>query len=225
MHAEKKMLVLPVLIIMALSITGVSVAHWTDNIRIEGTVSMASLTLAFDNINPAGFPENPAAVEFHDGEVGERCGKDVAKTTIVLENLITDHKTGKSGYTVARITIENAYPCYDVHWTNPIFHNIGSIGAKIVGFNVSGTGLNWTIIFEIPGEGTVVGMLENAVTGENVIRISIVDLPENVNFEPCERKKEGEIDIHIEQDAEECHTYEFLILILYEQCMDGKVEE
>ncbi|TES83239.1 MAG: hypothetical protein E3J91_03225 [Hadesarchaea archaeon] len=204
MRAEKKMIALPALIMIMLSMTGVAVAHWSDSIQIEGTVHMASMTLAFDNYEP------PICTEFHevDGGLvpGELCGKNVGKTTCYYEGVITDPHTGKWGYENMIIMIDNAYPSYRVHCTT-IVHNIGQIPVDICGFVVTDpTGvLTWD-----DNEGALVDK-----NGKPIINITHVDLVGD-QIDPCQREK-SEFDFHIKQDAQECHTYYFKIEIVYNQ--------
>jgi len=204
MRVEKRMIALPAMIMVMLSMTGVAVAHWSDSIQIEGTVHMASMTLAFDNREP------PICTEFHevDGVLvpGELCGKDVGKTTCYYQGVITDPHTGKWGYENMIIIIDNAYPCYRVHCTT-IVHNIGLIPVDITGFVITdptGT-LTW--------DNTLWALVDNE--GRPIINVEHVNLI-GEQIDPCNREK-SEFDFHIKQDAQECHTYYFKISIVYTQ--------
>ncbi|GAI38343.1 unnamed protein product, partial [marine sediment metagenome] len=88
MRVEKKMIVMPALIMITLSMTGVAVTQWSDEIYVEGTIHMADMVLAFDNC------ESPVCTEFHEVDgvlvLGELCGKDVGETTCHCQGEITD---------------------------------------------------------------------------------------------------------------------------------------
>lgn len=207
MHMDKKLIALPILITIAFSVIGLGMAHWSDMIRINGKVEMASLTLAFKEIEPCTEYHWKNGVRYP----GEPAGKDVATPTSTLEEPITDVHTGKSGFEKMHIKIENAYPCYEVHCTF-VVHNIGAMALDITGLTITDpTGyLTWT------GSGTSadpwVGINPD---GDEVLNVWSVNLV-GEQLEPCEDEK-AELDTHIKQDAEECHTYQFEVGIEYEQ--------
>ncbi len=206
MRVEKKMIALPVLIMVMLSMTGVAVAHWSDEIYVEGTVEMGSLTLAFDWYEP------PICTEFHeeypDGPLvpGERCGKDVGHTECWYEDVIEDPHTEKWGYETMVVEIYNGYPCYRTHCVF-VVRNIGTIPLDICEFIVTDpTGvLTWDpdLSALVDDEGNpIITITHTNLIGEQI--------------DPCNTEK-AEFDFHIEQDAEECHTYYFKIAIVYSQ--------
>lgn len=204
---NKKLVALPMLIAIALSIAGFAYAHWSDEIRINGEVHMASLTLAFREVEPC--------VEYHwkDGVryIGEPLGKDVATPDSWLEQPITDVHSGKSGFEKMHINITNAYPCYEVHCTF-VVHNIGTMPLDITGMSITDlTGaLTWR------GSGTTADpWVGTDNRGEDVINVLSVNLV-GEQLHPCEDEK-AELDLHMKQPAEECHTYYFEVTIEYEQ--------
>lgn len=211
MHIEKKMLVLPVLIMMALSMTGVAMAHWRDSIQLKGKISMGSLTLAFSTPRD---PE-PEVVEWHildngDRERGEPCGKEVAVTTAVYENWIVDEHTGKGGYKTLVITIDNAYPCYEPHvWF--VLHNIGTTPMDIENYLVSDPTGELTPVCRWELDAFLCDLEDE--NGVPVINLAIVNGGLPFQLDPCYDEK-MEIDIHIKQEALECHTYQFEVMIL-----------
>jgi len=208
---NKKFAAVPLLIAIALSLFGFVYAHWSDYVKIEGTVHMGSLTLAFD------------PTEFLDCiDIEEVTGdKDIGSCDIYynLTSYIYDEHTGKYGYKILVFNITNAYPQYEVHFTTVTIHNIGTIPIIISDFIVSDpTGeLRWK--WEVPPPTSPAkGFFWKDFDGDGVY-----DLGEEImnvlikNFvgeqlEPCEAKK-GEVDIDFKQPAEECHTYHFEIEI------------
>jgi len=204
MHMDKKLIVLPILVTIALSITGFGVAHWTDMIYINGTINMANMTLAFTTQEPPFIYEVP-----------EPKGKDVGWTEGYYDKLFQDTHTGKWGYKEFIIIIHNAYPSYEVHCVF-VVENVGILPIHIYGYEItdpSGT-LTWDLL-----KGALVD-----ANGNEIINVRIVDLisrqiePEDNPLTPeVDNKAKAEIDLHIKQDALECHTYYFKVGILYEQ--------
>lgn len=212
MYVEKKMLVLPALIMMALSITGVAVAHWSDSIQLEGTIHMGSLTLAFHHDEP------PIIGEFHrldNGDLvpGEPCGKDVAETDARYENRVDDPHTGKWGYKTMIIVIDNAYPCYEPHIIFTI-HNIGVIPLDVENYIVSDPTSELRPICSWVNDDFVCDLVD----ADNVPIINLLIRNDNLPYQidPCYNEK-LEIDLHIKQEALECHTYQLKVEIVAEQ--------
>lgn len=207
MHVDKKLLALPVLTMIMLSIVGFAYAHWSDVININGTIKMSSLTLAFREVEP------PVEYHWKDGVryIGEPMGKEVAETTSTLEQPVTDPHTGKSGFEKMHIAVTNGYPCYEVHCTF-VLHNIGSMPLHIVGRTIEDP----TGELTFTGSGTTLDPWVGVdVDGNEVLNVLIVNLV-SIQLEPCMDTK-AEIDTHIKQDAQECHTYQYEVTIMYEQ--------
>jgi hypothetical protein len=206
MKVNKKLIALPLLIAIALSIAGFAYAHWSDEIKINGEIHMGSLTLAFIEIEPP--------VEYYwKGGVrypGEPMGKDVATTTSTLEEPITDPHSGKSGWKKLGITITNGYPEYEVHCTF-IIDNIGTTPLDIVGFNI----YDPTGTFTWVSTGVGIGYFTDA-SGKPMVDVELVNTFIPYQLDPCNKDK-MEIDIHLKEDALECHTYQFVVEILYSQ--------
>jgi len=206
MRASEKIITLPVLILITLSMTGVAFAHWSDEIYVEGTVEMGSCTLAFDWFEP------PICTEFHEEYpggplvIGELCGKDVGHTECWYEDVIEDPHTEKWGYETMVVEIHNAYPCYRVHCVF-VVRNIGTIPITIMGYTATDPDgmLTWDPDLEalVDDEGNpVIHIWHTNLVGEQI--------------DPCNTEK-AEFDFHIAQDAEECHTYRFEIELVYNQ--------
>lgn len=207
MHVNKKLIALPLLIAIALSIAGYAYAHWYDEIKINGRVEMGSCTLAFMELEPC--------VEYYwkDGVryPGEPRGKDVADPDCWLDELVTDIHTGKSGYKKMHIEVVNAYPCYEVHCTF-VVRNIGTIPLHITGMTI----IDPTGYLTFRGSGTYpdpwVGIDPDGFEVINIWSINLV----SEQMEPCMPEK-AELDLHVKQDALECHHYYFEVTIEYEQ--------
>ncbi len=215
--------ILSLLLIMVLSVIGVTYAHWSDRVTIQGTAEMGSLTLAFDWVEP------PHSIEYYwnNSQIyeGEWLGKNVGNCSSWYEDEITDVHTGKKGYKRLVIVVDNAYPQYLVRTTFKL-HNIGTIPLSLVGFNITGEKRNATghLIYRLlwyDPDGDYIGDLYEDVNGNGVVDIGI-DIPviwlEVTNqlpyqIDPC-RTHKCEIDLEFYQEAEECHTYKIYVEVV-----------
>jgi len=209
MHVNKKLIALPLLIAIVLSIAGFAYARWTDKIYINGTVVMCGFSLGFD------YQETPSAVEKYwnvsQWVPGEADGKDVGSVNARYDVLYTDPHTGKPGYKKMIVEINNAYPCYAAFVTFKI-NNTGQLAADITGYTV--TDHTGVLTFT---ENTGTGWWEGRdADGDLVLTVRVVNRAFPLQLDACQSEK-MEIDIHVEQLAEECHTYYFDVAILYEQ--------
>lgn len=210
---NKRIVVLPLMIIIALSIFGFVYAHWSDMVTVQGEVEMGSLTLAWD------ISEVLVSI---DRETWEK-DKNVSWAKIYYDlpaSYVEDVHTGKNGCKTLVFEIYNAYPQYWVHFTTVTVHNIGNVPLNITGINVwDPTGyLNWTWIVSppfSPAEGVFWRDFntdgDRDPDTEDIMNVLI----KNFVFEqldPCEAKK-GEVDIDFKQPAEQCHTYRFMMSI------------
>lgn len=200
------MIVMPALIMITLSMTGIAVAHWSDEIYFEGTIETGSLTLAFDQFEP------PICTEFHEqypgGPLvpGEIYGENIGHTACSYQDLVVDPNTMGQGYETMIVEIHNAYPSYRVHCVF-VVRNIGTIPLDICELIVTDpTGvLTWN-----PDSSALVDY-----EGNPVIYIDHVGLV-GEQIDPYNTEK-AEFDFHIADDAEEGHTYYFEIAIAYDQ--------
>jgi len=211
---NKRMLVIPFVTILAISIVGVAYAAWYDSVQIEGTAEMGSLTLAFD------YEEPPVCMEYHKDPVtgqlipGEYLDKEVGDCHAYYDDYIVDVHSGKEGYKTMYLTVDNAYPQYIVH-TTFIVHNIGTIPIHLVEFDLMDPSGELVFMWIVPPPATpAVGLFYadlngNGVydTGEERINVEIVNFV-CIQLDACESTK-GEIDIDFKQAAEECHHYTF----------------
>lgn len=206
MKMNKKLIALPILAIIGLSIVGIVWAHWTDEIYINGKIKMANMTLAFTTQEPPIVYEEP-----------EPKGKDVGNTSAYYTGRFQDTHTGKWGYEELIINVTNAYPCYGVGVVF-VVENIGLLPIHVYDLEITDpTGV-------LTYNSTLKALVD--ANGDPIINISIVDLvsqqiePEDDYLGPTpweDNKAKAEIDLHFKQEAEECHTYYFRVGIKYEQ--------
>jgi len=219
---NKKIAAIMLIIAITLSALGLAYAHWSDTATIHGNIQMGTLTLAFVTT------EAPSATEYYFDPVskmwktGEKDGKDVGSCSAEYEDPITDIHTGKPGYKLLNITINNAYPQYAVHTTFRA-HNIGTVplciyGVSLVGEKKTSTGthvrnliLDWwvnTTSGHIEGEIYEDWDSSGTVTPGDILvmNFEIVDTLFPLQIEPCHDEK-MEIDIDFKQEAEQCHAY------------------
>ncbi|MEM3579746.1 MAG: hypothetical protein QXQ64_00590 [Candidatus Bathyarchaeia archaeon] len=212
MHASKKLIALPLLFAIALSIAGFAYATWSDKIYINGRIEMCGFSVGFD------YAETPSPVEKYWDKTlkqwmpGEAEGKDVGKVAAYYdpESLYIDKHTGKQGYKKMIVELTNAYPCYAAFVTFKI-NNTGQLAVDVTGYTVSDPTGTLTFTYNAAS-----GWWEGRdADGKLVLTVRVVN---NIPFQldACHAEK-MEIDIHVEQNALECHTYKFSVTINYEQ--------
>ena len=218
----KKVGLICLALVLAMGALGVGYAMWWDEVTIEGTVDTASLTIGFQ--------------ELFLTEDDEAEGKDVGSITGYMDVQKGLHYIKETGeympiYDKIIVSINNAYPCY---WTHIIFTiaNGGTIPAVITGLDlVDPTGeLNfmwttpppaspaWGLFWkDLNGNGVydppVAG--DPFQPGERIILVKYVD-NFGVQLEPCDEVK-SELDLHVEQAAEQDHVYSFVATISFVQ--------
>jgi hypothetical protein len=111
----KKLVTIPVLLVIALTLIGYAVANWTATLSITGTVTTATLDLKFSLVY--------IPTETDPLGVGSAIIEPVGSTTGDI-NTIT-------------LTVQNAYPSYTVTVGFQI-ENIGTISAEFIGFSLNG---------------------------------------------------------------------------------------
>lgn len=119
----KKAMGMFVSLMIALSMTGVAVAHWSDEIYVEGTVEMGSVTVGWDSVEA--------------WEDDEPCDKDVGSIDAWLEDEETDVHTEKTIYKTLVIVISNVYPCWWGH-VEAVIKNAGTIPVDLVDIIIDG---------------------------------------------------------------------------------------
>jgi len=185
-----KGVVVCLVLLLALGAMGVGYAQWSDEVIVISTTHRSanfddpfSWVVSNDDgvsdeaIDPGDDGSDPSEPQ----AVGEPCNrhdKDVASTTVELVDPFN-----------ISVTLSNAYPCYYA----TIFYgleNLGSVPAKVASIEVDENALTPDVLEDIP-ELTV------TVTGIYACQTEI-DPGQEVT---------GDLEIHVEQDAMECHTY------------------
>jgi hypothetical protein len=233
---KTKLMTISVVLILALGLTGIAYAHWFDQVHITGEVKGGTVTLAFDDYEP---PQCFEVWRELDGtsHTGEFKDKDVGSCTAIYDEEIIDPHTAKEGWKKLLVTIDNAYPSYEVHSTF-IIHNIGTIpfllcdlifeGAKyekdpeikvcdLIFIKDPNDDTHWEVWEDYDGTGTV------TPGDELVINMYFVDGILPFQYDPCYSDKK-EIDFHFKQEAQQCHRYKIEISIVAVQwnkeCLD-----
>lgn len=214
----KKIGVIALTLVLALGVLGVGYAHWSQTLYIDTTVKTGTLIVGFQEVIPSEDPE----VE----------NKDVGSITAILDTQKGTHWDEYTGtylpiYEKVLVTIDNAYPCYGVHIVFTVA-NGGTIPADVTAVNLSDPSgelkFQWTTpppaspavgffwkdfngngVYDPPGIDPVVD------PGEKIISVKFVNLVGH-QLDPCDEEK-AELDLHIEQAAEQGHTYKFLATI------------
>jgi hypothetical protein len=226
----KKLMVLPIIVMIALAGTGIAFAHWKDQLYIQGVVAGGTCRVVIDTY------EEPDCNEKYWDPVrqtlanGEYLGKDNAQCDVQVGGLVTDVHSGKSGYEWLNVVINGAYPSYRAHVTF-LFHNIGTIPIWICNFVLMGykttkedvvvcplvfvrtnpgdTDLIEGKIFEDYGWDGYTGGLDDV----EVINVVVQNNKFPFQLDPCNSDK-GEIDFHFKQASQQCHRY-YLYFYLY----------
>lgn len=132
-------------LLIALAMSGVAFAHWSQTLYIEGTINTGMLCVGLrdtgvnDPGNDPGFDTDLDVQVYYD--------KDVASIT----STNVDPKCTHDGITYFHkevITITNAYPSYAPGWTTKIA-NCGTIPVKISGFVLTPAIDDWPCWIEL----------------------------------------------------------------------------
>lgn len=192
---DKRMLAVPVLLMIALSILGVAYAHWQDMIKINGIVNTGTLNVGWVEVWGV------------DKEEKEALPKDVGNYSVGLDEWFTDVHTNKTAAKKLWVNITNGYPSYYVEaWF--MIRNVGTVPAVIVNFTITPepplvavyapTAL-WPDRWELR---------DTSKAGDPVALTLVVVNLVGEQLEPCIPEK-GQIDTYINQTAQECHTYKY----------------
>jgi hypothetical protein len=112
---NKKLMALPLLLVISLSFTGYAFASWTDTINISGTVTTATLNLTYIYV---GSPDERSSDPYN-----------IATTTVTPQGDLT------GDIDTITLTVNNAFPGYKARVYVEI-KNIGTINAKFIGFQL-----------------------------------------------------------------------------------------
>ena len=215
--------------LMALSIFGFVYSAWYDYVYIEGTVHMGELIVGIlsDPDDPYKYIEVVETTNGVPEEQFEEAKPWVANTKVTLEDFETSvhHEPQQTVAHTMIITVDNAYPQYDVH-IKGFLKNAGTIPAKLNDCDFKGYDETDDEELRYTGEWTwdperecwvfEGGIQDNGPddewgTRDDVVIINlyvVVFAPEDTQLEPC-HEYPFEIHFDFKQEAEECHTYIF----------------
>jgi hypothetical protein len=112
---NKKMLTLPMLLVIGLSFTGYAFASWIDTLSVSGTLTTAALNLTFSYVsNPDELASDPL---------------DATTATVTPKGALT------GDVDTITLTINDAFPGYKVKVSVDV-KNVGTIPAKFCGFQL-----------------------------------------------------------------------------------------
>ena len=185
----RKIGLLIIALIIAFGCSGVAYASWNNTLQAKGTVEVDDCWIEYCKAesNDSGMTIDPD-YDKHVGstEVKIKQGcKQCWCWCFSRPNTLT-------------VTVTNAYPSYHPtvdFWVKAYayYHSAHLVGMKINGTNVT------------PGKPVDLGYL-----------VVTVNPPETVS--PCKcacQCTKGNMTIHVEQDAEQCHTYTFTVTMYY----------
>lgn len=194
---NKKYMAIPMLLVLALLITGFAYAHWSESLYISGTVNTGELDWEFtatscldttgidyhcyDGFEPATFWPDPE-------------GKDVGSTSCI----ITDPHT-------VTVTLTNVYPCYYTS-VSTYAHNTGTIPLIIDKVIIDGNVFREEIpraqvALDLDGDG----LYDIEIWWRNGF---------GTQMHPCDDSPEMSFWLHILQDAPEGVPLTFTIEIV-----------
>jgi hypothetical protein len=235
---KTKLMTIPIVLMLALGLTGVAYAHWFDQIHIVGVVHGGTVTLAFtDTVEfPQCFeqwrklPDDWETRDYWDWPLGnteeipfgEFKEKDVGKCTVRYIDEVEDPHTLKTGYKTFIVIIEDAYPSYEAHATF-VVHNIGTIPFLLCDYIITGEKTTKADppqkvcdLVYVPTTGPYVGELwedydpDDGELDNLVINIRLVNGKPPYQMDPCDPAK-SEFDFHFKQEAQQCHRYKIYI--------------
>jgi hypothetical protein len=223
---NKKLVAVPLLVAISLSVCGFVYAHWSAKVYINGNATTGYLMLGFYKKFPA---EPPVYSEFWmdkalDVYPGEYLGKDIGSGSADLSGPIYCPQTGLSGYSELDIIVNNAYPGYMAHTTFNL-ENLGTIPVDLKEFIITGEkrdSTGTTKLLNLTWDGDNPGYLWEDVNKDHIINdgdikvISIYisnSLP--VQYDPYKIVADKrEIDFDFEQGAEQCHVYTIHVTVV-----------
>jgi predicted ribosomally synthesized peptide with SipW-like signal peptide len=128
-------------LMVALAMTGVAFAWWTETLKIEGTISTGELDVEFKDIasNDSGTSLDPIKV---DGRVTS--GYNVA-TCEAGGSDVSEPDPTPGDLDKITVTITNAYPCYYPQVTFKV-KNGGTIPAKVASISYTGTSAEVSVV-------------------------------------------------------------------------------
>jgi len=195
--------------LMVASVVGVSYAHWSDMVYIEGTAEMGELLVGWLDIKFCW--DNEDTFDPVKEVAWVECWLDVPETSVHHDPQVTVFK-------VLYLVVHNAYPQYQA-WCKVDLKNAGTIPAHIVDVAIfDPDGLlsiqpttdptHYEIMKDVDGDGdleVIINLyLYKQLTGGPLVCNQI---------DPCQDEP-VDIALEFKQEAEECHTYKFSIEIV-----------
>lgn len=176
---------------IALAMSGVAFAHWSEVLTISGTVSTGTLDVAWsevcsfdtdDQFDPWGEPLAPE-------------GKDVSSITCTID---------REDPNLLHVTVTNAYP--SIHYFNVVdIHNEGTIPVHV-----------YDVVISNPNPDKVEVEITYWSYDPETPEEPPVQLYPPVQLHPCEEIY-ALIHVHLTQAAEESTTYDFSATIVADQ--------
>ena len=210
----KKIGLICLAVVLALGGLGVGYAMWSDTVAVTGPVTTGTVLIGFQELITSEVPP-------------EAGGKDVGSVNATLETPVGIHysefyQEWMPIYDEILVTISNGYPCYYAHVVFTVA-NGGTIPVHIKSFTLSDpTGELDFMWITAPPATPATGFFwkdfdgdEVYDAGEKIIQVQLVNLVSH-QLEPCDESK-AELDFHIEQPAEQSHTYTIAATIVGEQ--------
>ena len=220
---NKKIMATFAVLMIALSVAGFAYAHWSDYVKIEGTVHMGELIVGWYNTTGYLFEWNETTNGVRE-DLFNPPKPWICNATINLseEETSVHHVPPETVYHNMTVTIDNAYPQWDLH-VKGWLKNAGTIPATYCNtVFTAGSGYEW---YEEAWyyDNTIDAWIWRGVyrnSTDPTIEIMNVNMtaytPEDGQLEPCSEYKIL-IDLDFKQTAEECHTYTFSVLFNFVQ--------
>jgi len=200
---NKKYLVVPMILFVALGMTGLTYATWYKYLYINGQVDTGTLCLEY--IGSSFFQKdqgNDWTCETHNLDNAWQLTKDVGSTTGDFID-----QDGDGCLDTLILTASNVYPCY-YNEISVRIHNCGTIPLHIMGVVIDWNGQ--TIILP---NGQLVILYDEA--GNEVIELRYLDHA-GMQMHPSQTIEDS-FDFHILQPAKMGHQYTFTIRFVYAQ--------
>ena len=216
---------------MSMSAVGFAYAYWSDYLMVKGEIYTDTLNAAWTT--QEGYAIDDNEVPYPD--------KDYAWGEFTYEDLVTDCRTGLSGYKKIKLDVYNAYPGYYIRFNNVPIGNIGTTPWEIYEISVTardetkGQDLVWQWD-KAPFNSPVYGVAYDDTVGidPKVLEVETKDFPgeerlwiqlgvfgddsgetiynRGIQLEEGDWTK-GEFDIYFFQPIGECNHYSFDITL------------
>jgi hypothetical protein len=196
--------------LMAASIAGVAFAHWSDVVYIDGTVEMGELIVGWLDIKMCW--DNEDTFEPPKEVAEPECWLEVPESSV-------HHDPPQTVFKVLYIVVHNAYPQYRAYCKVDL-KNAGTIPAHIVGLSITDPDgvltiepdpadpTHYEIMKDVDGDGDLEAIINLYIYKQETGAPLVCN-----QLDPC-TDEPVDIVLEFKQEAEECHTYRFVIEIL-----------